>query len=125
MKKFLALSLSDVVFVMLIKVKMPTIVGILTFISRINFLLSPVKHGKSFITSGPVFVVLFQAGCVHFTSNTPCDIRVLLLLFSNKRRSFVGLIPNDQSGVVNGIRQVITQHKQRVHITNLLLIYCV
>ena len=35
MKKFLALSLSDVVFVMLIKVKMPTIVGILTFISMI------------------------------------------------------------------------------------------
>ena len=29
-KKFLALSLSDVVFIMLINVKMPTIVGILT-----------------------------------------------------------------------------------------------
>ena len=32
MKKFIALSLSDVVFIMLINVKMPTIVGILTFI---------------------------------------------------------------------------------------------
>ena len=40
MKKFLALSLSDVVFTMLINVKMPTIVGILTFMSRINFMLS-------------------------------------------------------------------------------------
>ena len=39
-KKFLALSLSDVVFIMLINDKMPTIVGILTFISRINFVLS-------------------------------------------------------------------------------------
>ena len=39
-KKFLALSLSDVVFIMLINVKMPAIVGILTFISRINFVLS-------------------------------------------------------------------------------------
>ena len=39
-KKFLALSLSDVVFIMLISVKMPTIVGILTFMSRINFVLS-------------------------------------------------------------------------------------
>ena len=39
-KKFLALSLSDVVFIMLINVKMPTIVGILTFMSRINFVLS-------------------------------------------------------------------------------------
>ena len=46
MKKFLALSHSDVVFIMLINVKMPTIVGILTivciltFMSRIIFVLS-------------------------------------------------------------------------------------
>ena len=40
MKKFLALSLSDVVFILLINVKMPTIVGILTFMSGINFVLS-------------------------------------------------------------------------------------
>ena len=40
MKKCLALSLSDVIFIMLINVKMSTIVGILTFMSRINFMLS-------------------------------------------------------------------------------------
>ena len=42
MKKFLALRLSDVEFIMLINVKMPTIVivGILAFMSRINFVLS-------------------------------------------------------------------------------------
>ena len=40
MKKFLASSLSDGVFIMLTIVKMPTIVGILTFMSRINFLIS-------------------------------------------------------------------------------------
>ena len=39
-KEFLALSLSGVVFIMLINVKMPTIVGILTFMSRINFVFS-------------------------------------------------------------------------------------
>ena len=39
-KKCLALCLSDVVFIMLINVKMPTIVGILTFMSRIKFVLS-------------------------------------------------------------------------------------
>ena len=60
MKKFLhflALILLDVVFIMLINVKMPTIVaivGILTFISRINFMLSLVEHEKSYITSGLV-----------------------------------------------------------------------
>ena len=36
MKKFIALSISVVVFIMLINIKMPT-VGILTFISMINF----------------------------------------------------------------------------------------
>ena len=35
-KKFLALSLSDVVFIVLINVIMPTIVGVLTTMSRIN-----------------------------------------------------------------------------------------
>ena len=40
MKKFLALSLPDVAFIMLRNVKMSTIVGILTFMRRINFMLS-------------------------------------------------------------------------------------
>ena len=34
-KEFLAFNLSDVVFIMLINVKMPTIFGILTFMSRL------------------------------------------------------------------------------------------
>ena len=45
MKKSLALSLSDVVFIMQINVKMPTIVGILTFMSRINFVKKFYKLG--------------------------------------------------------------------------------
>ena len=32
---------------------MPTLVGILTFMSRINFVLSRVEYEKSFITLGP------------------------------------------------------------------------
>ena len=51
MKKFLAFSLSGVVFIMLINVEMPTIVSILKFMSRINFVLSWVEHEKSFVTS--------------------------------------------------------------------------
>ena len=46
MKKFLVLSLLDGVFIMLINVKMPIIIDILTFISRINCVLSRVEHGK-------------------------------------------------------------------------------
>lgn len=54
-----------------------------------------------------------QAGCVHFSHTTsPCEVRVLMLLYSSKKKIFMGLIPNDQSGFVNGIRQVITNHKQ-------------
>ena len=34
-----SLSLSDAVFIMLIYVKMPTVVDIITFMSRINFVL--------------------------------------------------------------------------------------
>ena len=47
------LTFMSMIFILLIIVKMPTIVGILTFISRINFVLSWVEHEKSFITSGP------------------------------------------------------------------------
>ena len=45
---FLAFKLSDV-FIMLINVKMPTIVGILTFISMINFMLSWVTERLYFL----------------------------------------------------------------------------
>ena len=62
MKKFLALRLSDVVFIMLINVKMPTtIVGILIFMSRINFVLSGVAHEKGLITSGPGTIYLLSS----------------------------------------------------------------
>src|SRR4029434_10330249 len=56
--------------------------------------------------------VHIQAGCVHFPHSAPCEVRVLMLLYSSKKRIFMGLIPNDQSGFVNGIRQVITNHKK-------------
>ena len=46
MKKFLAVSLSDDVFIILINIKMPTIVGILTFMSRIQLVLSCVEYEK-------------------------------------------------------------------------------
>ena len=40
-------------FFPLINVKVPTVVGIFTFMSRKNFILSRVEHEQSFITSGP------------------------------------------------------------------------
>ena len=37
---------------LLTNVKLPAIVGILKFMSRINFMLSRVEHGKSYIAPG-------------------------------------------------------------------------
>ena len=54
---FLGSDKPRMLFFQLVNVKMPTIVGILTFLSRKNFVLSWVEHEKSFITSGPGFQV--------------------------------------------------------------------
>ena len=44
---------SKSIIILLINVKTVTIVGILTFMSRMNFMLSRVEHKKSFLTLGP------------------------------------------------------------------------
>ena len=51
-KTYLACKLPDDVYVMIIKVKMPTTVGILTFKSMINFVLVWVERGKGFYHLG-------------------------------------------------------------------------
>ena len=48
-------------FKMLINVKMPTIVGILTCINMINTVLSWVEHEKKFVPSGPSFPALYRS----------------------------------------------------------------
>ena len=52
------LSCTRIYNIMLINIKMLTIVGILTFMSRVNFVLSRVEHEKSFIILGPDLEVL-------------------------------------------------------------------
>ena len=49
------------------------------------------------------------AGCVHFTGS--CDIKVLILLYSNDKKAYLGFIPNDQVSFVDRIRTVIQQQK--------------
>ena len=65
---FLAFKLSDIVFIMQINVKMPTIVGILTLMSMVNFMFSGVgvEHEKRFITWGPGGILL---NCYLFHTN--------------------------------------------------------
>ena len=72
---FLASELSDVVFIMLINVKMPTIVGILTFMSRINLCSVELSMKKVLLPRGLAFssfhwilVSTHTTGCI-FTEN--------------------------------------------------------
>lgn len=51
------------------------------------------------------------AGCVHFPPVPQCDVKVLLLIFSPKKRAFVGLIPVEQANFVDGIRTVVQKYK--------------
>ena len=55
---FLGSDKPRMLFFSLKHVKMPAILGILTFMSRKNFMLSRVEHEKSFISSGPVLLLL-------------------------------------------------------------------
>ena len=47
---------------MLINAKMPTIVDILTFMSKMNFVLNCVEYEKSFLTSRPGLVYTVGMG---------------------------------------------------------------
>merc|ERR1712117_457226 len=53
------------------------------------------------------------AGCVHFTGigAAQCDIKVLILLYSNDKKAYLGFIPNDQTSFVERIRTVIQRQK--------------
>lgn len=57
---------------------------------------------------------IFQAGCVHFTSASPspaCEIKVLILLYTTDKKTYLGFIPNDQTAFVDRLRKVIQQQK--------------
>lgn len=80
---------------------------------KIHTVIGPEQHRSHPFCTHTNILDPLQAGCVHFPHTpSPCEVRVLMLLYSSKKRIFMGLIPNDQSGFVNGIRQVITNHKQ-------------
>ena len=51
------------------------------------------------------------AGCVHFHGAPNCDIKVLILLYSNDKKAYLGFIPNDQVQFVDRIRKIIQQQK--------------
>ena len=81
---------------MLINVKMPKIVGILTFMSRINFVLSWVEYEKSFITSGQKWYSNLKWAAVLSRQNR----KSCLLKIWVKLRFFLGSIrPNKKRPV--------------------------
>ena len=52
-------------------------------------------------------------GCVHIQSGGRCNTKVIILLYSTEKKSFLGFIPNEQFQFVNAIRGVITKEKAR------------
>ena len=49
-----------------------------------------------------------QAGIVHFPNGPVllrCDIQVMMLVFSQKREQFMGLIPKEQQRFIASIKQ--------------------
>lgn len=61
------------------------------------------------------------AGCVHFTSQPnppgsinppgPCNLKILILLYTPEKKTFLGFIPTNQQAFVDRLRKLI-QHKQ-------------
>lgn len=61
------------------------------------------------------------AGCVHFTSQpqpnaqgqppAPCNLKILILLYTPDKKTFLGFIPTNQQAFVDRLRKLI-QHKQ-------------
>ena len=50
-----------------------------------------------------------KAGCVHFQQ--PCEIKILILLYTSEKKAFLGFIPNNQAAFVDRLRKVIMQNK--------------
>ena len=67
---FLGSDKPRMLFFPLINVKMPTTVGILTFMSRKNYMRSLVEHAKSFITSGPDLTYMYKPNNVAVWEDT-------------------------------------------------------
>ena len=85
---------------MLINVKMPTIVGILTFKSRINFVLSLVEYVKSFITSGPELCIFFIGRSLQddSTHSVGTKSQILSSVAPPGRKSWLLFSVRDMSG---------------------------
>ena len=55
-----------------------------------------------------------QAACINIPPAAQSDIRVLMVLYSSRKRSFVGLIPTDQTQFINAIRTLIQNQRKKV-----------
>ena len=46
---------------------------------------------------------------MHFQQ--PCEIKILILLYTSEKKAFLGFIPNNQAAFVDRLRKVIMQNK--------------
>ena len=76
----------------------------------VSFHLGDDSPSKEYLTQ-----ILSQGywGSVHIQSGGRCNTKVIILLYSEEKKSFLGFIPNEQFQFVNAIRGVITKLKAR------------
>lgn len=55
-----------------------------------------------------------QGACLTLPSVPGLEVKVMLLLYSNRKKQFMGLIPHDQNGFINTIRGITNKNKERV-----------
>ena len=84
MKKFFALRLSDVVLIMLINVKMPTLVGILKFMSMLSDNVWCVK--ETFLLRTITYVRKRQL--LKWFINRPISLNPVCAIFNSNKRVF-------------------------------------
>ena len=53
------------------------------------------------------------AGCVHFLNAQDCGVKVLILLFSPRKKVFFGFIPNNQVTFVERIHEEVRKEKSK------------
>ena len=73
----------------------------------IILLLSSGSYYRSLLLTSFIKSIILGHGAAQ------CDIKVLILLYSNDKKAYLGFIPNDQAQFVDRIRMVIQQQKSK------------
>ncbi|KAK2715910.1 uncharacterized protein LOC136043787 [Artemia franciscana] len=64
------------------------------------------------------------AACIYFEEmelETPCNIKVLVIIYSIEKQAYVGIIPDDQTGFLDKVNEAIRMQKNRQGVASLVV----